>query len=409
MGAHRPRLSNASARQLFLAAHGLLARPTGPGTRADVAALVTELGFVQVDSINIVAQAHDHILWSRRPSLRPGAAHACAAKTRTLFEGWTHDAALIPAAFYKHWRHKHDADRSRLSERWQKWGREGFHDEFDRVLARISEGGAMTAAEVGDGTRQNGGGWWDWQPTKTALEYLWRTGELAICHRRGFTKVYDLSERVLPPEALNARTDRDESLDWAARAALDRLGFATRSELSAFWDIFGKADLKHWDATGTVEIDVEGADGSLRPALAPADWEARLEALPDPIPRLRILSPFDPALRDRKRLKRLFGFDFTIEVFVPAAKRQYGYYVFPILEGTRLTGRIDLKADRAADTLRVQGYWPEAGVKLGTGRASRLATELTRIARLAGVGRITIVDAPATEGLRATPTLLNAL
>ncbi|MEO0665748.1 MAG: crosslink repair DNA glycosylase YcaQ family protein, partial [Pseudomonadota bacterium] len=155
--------------------------------------------------------------------------------------------------------------------------------------------------------------------------------------------------------------------------------------------------------------DVEGADGSLRPALAAADWEARLEALPDPIPRLRILSPFDPALRDRKRLKRLFGFDFTIEVFVPAAKRQYGYYVFPILEGTRLTGRIDLKADRAADTLRVQGYWLEAGVKLGTGRASRLATELTRIARLAGVSRITIVEAPATEGLRTAPTLLNAL
>ncbi|MEM6896736.1 MAG: crosslink repair DNA glycosylase YcaQ family protein, partial [Pseudomonadota bacterium] len=249
---------------------------------------------------------------------------------------------------------------------------------------------------------------WDWKPTKTALEYLWRTGDLGICHRKGFTKVYDLTERLIPPEHLNARTDENETLHWSAMAAMDRLGFATPSELAAFWDIFPKARLAQWAdpvPEGLTPVNVESADGTQRAALIHADWEARLAALPAPSARLRILSPFDPALRDRKRVARLFGFDFRIEVFVPEEKRRYGYYVFPILEGTRLTGRIDLKADRAADTLRVQGYWPEPRVTLGAGRSARLMDELTRIAKLAEVRHITIDTRPQTQTLLACPHL----
>ncbi|MEM1374459.1 MAG: crosslink repair DNA glycosylase YcaQ family protein [Pseudomonadota bacterium] len=404
MPALRPTLGNADARALFLAAHGLWARPTGPARYADVARTVHSLGFVQVDSINTVARAHDHILWSRLPAYPVGRAMACCAGPRTLFEGWTHDAALIPAEFFKHWRHKFSADHNALAARWDGWGRAGFQAEFDLVIDRISREGALSAKELGDGERQNGGGWWDWKPRKTALEYLWRTGELAICHRRGFSKVYDLTERVLPPEALNARTTSEESLEWSALDALGRLGFASPSELSAFWDIFDKAALARWAQTlpeDIIEITIEGADGTLKPALIHADWEARLAALPAPSSRLRILSPFDPALRDRGRAARLFGFDYRIEVFVPEAKRKYGYYVFPILEGPRLTGRIDIKAHRDADTLLVKGYWPEPGIKLGVGRRKRLWDELERIATLAGVSRIEIADGPKTALLRA--------
>ncbi|MEM9435961.1 MAG: crosslink repair DNA glycosylase YcaQ family protein [Pseudomonadota bacterium] len=386
-----------------MASHRLLERPQGDVRLADIASEVEALGFVQVDSINTLARAHDHILWARRPRYRQGKLLQCTARPRHLFEAWTHDAALVPSAFYKHWRHKHAADRNALSERWQRWGREGFHSEFDRILKRIADEGALSSAELGDGERQNGGGWWDWKPTKVALEYLWRSGDLAICHRRGFSKVYDLAERVLPPEALNARSDRAESLDWSARAALRRLGFGTASELSAFWDIFSKADLGAWAKSapaGLVEVDIEGHDGSLRAALTPEEWEGRIASLSQPSPRLRILSPFDPALRDRKRIERLFGFEYRIEVFVPEAKRQYGYYVFPILEGTELTGRIDLKADRAAGVLRVLGYWPEQKVRFGSGRAARLADELGRICALAEVSRIEVEISPKTALLR---------
>ena len=403
MASAKPLIRNAQARAIFLAAHGLWTRPSGPARYRDVAQTIESLGFVQVDSINTVARAHDHIMWSRLPAYTPGRAMGCASRDRSVFEGWTHDAALIPSAYFPHWRHKFDSDRTALAARWTKWGRAGFEKEIDHVMARIAEEGALSATELGDGERQNGGGWWDWKPRKVALEYLWRTGELCVCHRRSFSKVYELTERVIPPEHLNARSSYEESLNWSARAALQRLGFATPSELSAFWDIFPKSALAAWASDlpqGLVRADIEGADGSLKPALLPADWEAQLQGLPGPSSRLRILSPFDPALRDRKRVARLFGFDYTIEVFVPEAKRRYGYYVFPILEGTRLTGRIDIKADRARDTLLIKGFWPEPGVKLGTGRLSRLTDEILRITRLAQVKKVKILEGPNTEALR---------
>ncbi|MEM9854229.1 MAG: crosslink repair DNA glycosylase YcaQ family protein [Pseudomonadota bacterium] len=400
-----PRLSNEDARRLFLDGHGLLERPKGPARRSDIAAQVAALGFVQVDSVNVLARAHDHILWSRLPAYRQGGAMACSARDRSLFEGWTHDAALLPVAQFAHWRHKFEADRAALIARWETWGRAGFHKEFDQVRARIAREGALTAAELG-GERQTSGGWWDWKPTKTALEYLWRSGELGICHRRGFTKVYDLTERLIPPEHLNSRKSAEETLEWSARAALARLGFGTPSELSAFWDIFPKRHLAEWAAQtpkGLARILVEHRDGTVREALIEEDWEVKRASLGRPSNRIRILSPFDPALRDRKRLERLFGFSYRIEIFVPEAKRRYGYYVFPILEGTRLIGRIEVKADRERDRLRVLGYWPEPGITLGTGRAARLGDELIRLARFANVSDIEVARAPKTAILRDAP------
>ena len=144
-------------------------------------------------------------------------------------------------------------------------------------------------------------------------------------------------------------------------------------------------------ADGTaVWVDVEGADGSLRPSLA---RPALMDQVP-PVPqaRVRILSPFDPALRDRKRTERLFGFHYRIEIFVPAPKRQYGYYVFPVMEGGRLIGRIDMKADRPAGILNVTGFWPESGVQMGAGRRARLDAELGRAARFGGCAYVVYAD-----------------
>ncbi len=406
--ASRPLLKNRDARTVFLAAHGLIERPAGTVRSGDIDKVVQHLGFVQVDSINTLARAHDHIIWARRPRYRPGQLIANCQRTRATFENWTHDAAVIPAAFFPHWRHSFERHKKALTAKWQRWGRDGFHSEFDRILARLQDDGAQSAAQLADGKSQNGGGWWDWQPTKTALEYLWRTGELAICHRHNFSKVYDLAERVIPPEHLNARTGAAQTLDWSARAALDRLGFAASTELQAFWDILPKTDYANWAKTAhdLTWIDVEMVDGSTRTCLTHMDWETRLAEVPTPSARLRILSPFDPALRERARIERLFGFSYRIEVFVPEPKRVYGYYVFPILEGIQLTGRIDLKANRKDGALHVQGFWPEPNVRLGAGRARRLADELARIASFAGLDQIRIDFNPNTELLRRNHTFL---
>ena len=382
-----PVLPNAAARAHFLAHHGLVAAPSGPGRGDDLAGVIRSLGFVQVDSVNTLARAHDLILWSRRQRYRPPALDRLQ-RDRQVFEHWTHDAAVLPMEVFPHWRLKHARDRAHMDRRWQTWRREGFRERFDDVLRHIADHGPACSQDVGQGEARGSSGWWDWHPSKTALEYLWRSGELAICHRKGFRKHYDLTERVVPPEFLNRRHDPEETIDWACGAALDRLGFATSGEIADFWDLATKAEARDWvahalEAGRVVEVDVEGWDGRLRRAVC------RPDLLDAPVPaasgRVRLLSPFDPALRDRARAERLFGFRYRIEIFVPAPKRQYGYYVFPVMEGTRLVGRLDARADRAAGVLRVTGWWREPGVRASTAREARLVAELDRVCRLAGV------------------------
>jgi len=222
---------------------------------------------------------------------------------------------------------------------------------------------------------------------------LWRVGELSITRRDSFRKVYDLTSRVIPSGWLAMDPGDAATIHWACSEALDRLGFATSGELAAFWAAASPAEAQAWchDALARgeiVEVRVEGADGSLRRSYARPEVAALAEAAPDPSPRLRILSPFDPVLRDRARAERLFGFRYRIEVFVPEAKRTYGYYVFPILEGDRLIGRIDMRAHRESGSLRVRALWPEAGVRLGSRRLGRLGAELDRLAQFAGCDQV---------------------
>lgn len=386
-----PVLTNDIARRIFLDRHALAEPPTGPAKGADLAALIDRIGFVQVDSINTVARAHHMILWSRRQSYQPQDLAQLLERDRALFEHWTHDASILPVALFPHWQHRFARDRARLVQRWTGWQRAGFHEKFDEVLTRVADHGPVTSAEVGEGEARGSGGWWDWHPSKAALEYLWRVGELSVTRREGFRKVYDLTERVIPAAWRGPAPDAAATLDWACTTALDRLGFATTGEIAAYWNAVTPDEARAWaeaaQARGEVcPVMVENADGSLRRHLArPGLWE---NPAPEPPARLRVLSPFDPALRDRKRAERLFGFHYRIEVFVPERLRTYGYYVFPLLEGAALIGRIDAKAHRDQNCLRVRALWPERGLRFGRQRQARLEAELARLARLAGVDRV---------------------
>lgn len=386
-----PVLSNDTARRLFLARHGLMEPPSGGAKGQALADLIHGLGFVQVDSVNTFARAHDLILWSRRQTYRPEGLRWINDRSRATFEHWTHDASIIPMEFYPMWRMRFERDRGRLHSKWKDWHGQGFHPEIDKVLAQVADNGACCTSDMEDEVVEKSTGWWDWKPSKVALEYLWRSGELAVTKRSGFRKFYDLSERVIPAEYMNARLTDVEIVEWACTAALDRLGFATSGELAAFFDLIRPDDAKAWVARaladGTVaEVDVTCADGRLRRSIMwPKDLET-LNQLPDASPRVRVLSPFDPALRDRKRAERLFGFHYRIEIFVPAPKRRYGYYVFPVMEGTRLIGRIDMARD--AGVLRVRAFWAERGVQMGAGRQARLRAEIDRAARFVAGGDV---------------------
>lgn len=388
--AEAARLDNDAARRLFLHRHALAEPPTGPARGADLLALIRRLGFVQVDSLRTVERAHDMILFSRRSAYRPTHLPRLIEADRALFEHWTHDAAVIPTEFYRHWHLRFARNRHRLRGRWEKWHGTGFDRRFDAVLDEVRARGAVSTMDIGQDEARSSGGWWDWNPSKTALEYHWHCGALAVCHRTGFRKHYDLAERVIPEAQRLPVPTEAESRAWFCAGALDRLGFATAGEIAAFWAVLRPAEAQDWArqerlAGRLTEIAVQDADGGWRRMLARPDVLEAARAAPEPPRRLRVLSPFDPALRDRKRALRLFGFDYRIEIFTPAAKRKYGYYVFPLLEGARLVGRIDMAANRRAGVLEVTALWPEAGLRWGAGRQARLEAELARVARFAGL------------------------
>ena len=382
-------IPNDKARALILARSGLSGVRESGGAAA-LAPLIGKLGYVQLDSIRIVERAHHHILYARHSAYRPRHLERLQAKTPALFEHWTHDSSLIPLAHYPHWHHRFALARSRVA----LW-RERFGD--DRVLKTVRDHiAAKGAARARDFAHLGGrtGPWWGWGPAKAALEYLWRTGELAVLQRDGFEKVYDLAERTIPAALREARPTRRDTLDWACSSALDRLGAATPKMLADFWDHASIAEAIKWierrkKLGDLIDVTLEGAaDKRSFAAVARPDIASHLDALPTPTTRLRVLSPFDPVLRDRARLARIFGFDYAIEIFIPGHKRKFGYYVFPLLEGSRFVGRIDMKAERVNDRLVVKALWLEPRLSLSQARRIKLDSELARQARLGDVSEI---------------------
>jgi uncharacterized protein YcaQ len=228
---------------------------------------------------------------------------------------------------------------------------------------------------------------------KITIEYLWRVGEMCVAERMGQEKAFDLVSRVIPGDWYRARVGRPEYVDWACRESLRRLGAATPAQIAHFFDAVTTKEAQAWCEKGLgtelCSVTVELADRSVsRPVYAPADWATRLEGVPRASGKLRLLSPFDPLIHDRNRLKQIFGFEYAVEIFVPAAKRKYGYYVLPILEGERFVGRIDLKLDRKKSRLDVLGLWWEQGVQGTDQRRARLTRQLERQARFAGVDEV---------------------
>ena len=390
-----PLLPNPAARRIFLHRHALAEAPTGPAKGEGLADLIQRIGFVQVDSIATVERAHHMILFARRGSYKPEYLKPLLETNRNLFEHWTHDASILPVALFPHWQHRFARDTHRLRDNWKSWFRDGYEAKFDEILTRVANHGPVTSTDVGVGEARGKGGWWDWHPSKTALEWLWRTGALSITRRDGFQKVYDLTERVIPDHHRTATPSLEDTTNWACNAALGHLGFATPTELAAYWNAVPIADARAWCKAELahrriIEINVQNADGTLRPAYARP--EILQETPPEPPTRIRILSPFDPALRDRDRAERLFGFRYRIEVFVPEAKRTYGYYVFPILEGAQIIARIDMKSHRDAATLKIRALWMEPVQKLTLTRRTKLDAELGRMAVFSGCDRVEFLD-----------------
>jgi uncharacterized protein YcaQ len=388
------RLSPATARRIALAAQGFASpAPAGAPDRRHLRRVLGQTGLLQMDSVNVFERAHYLPLFSRLGVYDKGlverAAYGPRPAGRELFEYWGHEASLLPVATHPllRWRM---ARAEALEEGWGGPLRvmRDRPELVAHVLRRVEDDGPLTAGELQASLRgsHTGGPWWDWSPAKVALEFLFWSGRVTTASRRSFERVYDLTERVLPPCVLALPTPtRADAQRELVRIAARSHGVATERDLRDYFRLRvdeGAAAVRSLVEDGSLlRVDV---DGWKQPAyLHPA---ARA---PRRVSATALLSPFDPLVWERARTSRLFGFDYRIEIYVPAAKRVHGYYVLPFLHDEGLRARVDLKSDRKAGVLKVMSAWLEPGSDAGE-TALALAGELRRAAVWQGLADVLV-------------------
>lgn len=385
-------LTAAQARCIALAAQQL-DRRVRPGTRnrAQIRKLLSQLGVFQIDSVNVLARAHYLPAFARLgnydTSLVDDAAYS--RRHRVAMESWAHCAALLPVEREVLMRHRMAAHAERARER-DRLLRE--HPDFvTAVLNLIGAEGAMTAGEVEcalAAPARTRSGWWEWSQTKHACELLFYTGSLLVTGRRRFERVYDLPERVLPAAVLTAATPAaEEAVTELVALALGHLGIGTLADIADYYRL-----KKSLAASALAELVRCGrAEQVTVTGWAQPAWLDPGARRPRTATGAALLCPFDPMIWFRERTERIFGIRYRIEIYTPAAKRVYGYYVFCLLVGQHILARLDLKADRASGVLRVQAAHLEDDVSADLATAAG-AEQLHDMARWLGLTEVAVAD-----------------
>ena len=358
-------LSTAEARALALAAQGFdTPRPAVKATQRHINSLISRLGVIQIDSVNVLVRSQELPLFSRLGNHDRNAIPK-ATESQKIFEYWGHEAAHLPVEIHPLFRWKMEA--ARLGKA-RHWGLTSFYDDnkafVKRMLKHVETNGPTTARELSTRTVKRGAEkktWWDWDESKTALEYLFLTGQL-MSRGRGtdFARIYDTPERALPQQVLDAPTpnEHDARKQLLVRSAIAQ-GVATAADL---------ADYYRQKPAAVKPLIVELLEvGELR-EIAVDGWGEkafvhRSAKLPKQLHATALLSPFDSLVWCRPRNERLFDFRYRIEIYTPKEKRKFGYYVLPFMMNGEMVGRVDLKADRANSKLLVHSVHTEKGVK----------------------------------------------
>ena len=389
-------LSQRDARRLFINQQGLLRRDQFGRGKGAVLKSIRQKGYVQIDTISVIHRAHEHVLHSRVSNYQPKMLSALC-QSRHVYEYWGHAAAFLP---FEHYRYSIPV--------MQGWAasRKVNKKLASQVMARIRQEGPLQSKDFED-TRRKGksSGWWEWKPAKQALEHLFLSGDLMVTRRDGFQKVYDLPENVIPAGVDTSTPSQGEWARFILGSMSQAYGVATDADLA--WPLatirrLARVNLAPALKQAITELTEEGTLTRVR--VGQLDCLVRTELL-DLLPlrlgkrELRLLSPFDNLIINRRRLMQLFGFDYQLECYVPAAKRVYGYFVLPMLWGDALPGRLDAKADRASKQLLIRNLVLEPRQKA----TAELATALTSgIQALAGSNgcETTLVEKASPAGLK---------
>jgi uncharacterized protein YcaQ len=389
------KISMTTARKLAIRCQGLGPSWKLPKGKEGIAQVIERIGYVQIDTISVVQRAHHHTLWSRRPDYDPQMLHELQAQDRRVFEWWAHAASYIPMSDYRYYlpRMRAFAARPRDHE-WIKQNKQIFDNVVERIRAEGPLGSSdFPNPEGGRGT------WWDWKPAKKALEILFSSGELMVSERRKFQRIYDLAERILPPDLDTTEPSDDEMARFLIRRSLNGRGFASIGSMRWGRREANKApeaidDMKN--SGEVVELEIRGLGDETYYALTKNVEEASKRSRK----KLHILSPFDNLVIDRGRLRSLFDFEYKLECYLPAAKRKYGYFCLAVLWGNEFVGRLDPKADRKKKTFIVRNMIFEPEFSDYEGMMPILAKKLWKFARFNECENI-VVEKANPEGIKS--------
>ncbi len=374
-------LSMPQARRLALAAQGFAAAPmtSAPGS-SDIAAVIRRLGLLQLDFVNVLVPAHYLVVYSRLGPYDREALDRLVYDNGTFTEQWAHEACVVPIEAWPLLRFRRDEFRPYPRSPIMQFRKKTKY--LSDVIEIINKRGSVTAGDlpaVNAPKRKPGD--WHRSVARSALEYHFGYGRLAVARRLpNFQRVYDLTERLIHPQHLAAHVQKDEAQRELLLLAARAFGVATMRDLADYYRLSPREARERLG-----ELEEQGAlrpvlvDGWSEPAYVPATAD-----VPASMESCALLSPFDPLVWCRPRTERLFDFHYRIEIYVPEAKRRWGYYVLPFLLGDRIVARVDLKADRAASRLLVLAAYAEPGIDESLACA-RLAQELRRIANWLGL------------------------
>ena len=377
--------SSVRLRRLGLRGQGLGSkRPLGTGL-SGVQKALEQIGYVQIDTISVVARAHHHVLWNRVARYEEDMLNRLV-KRGSAFEYWSHAASYLPMRDFRF-----ALPMMRAVESGKMWSRSADQKLRQRVLDRIRDEGPLFARDFED-PRASRKGWWDWKPAKRALEQLFLEGKLTSVERQGFQKRYELIERFLPADVDASEPSAEEFADHAIDVSLRAHGFATARTMGYLSRDAGlRKAVRERAAERAAEGDLETRPGPGRDALFAFAGTFDRAVAPPP-PRVRLLSPFDNTVIQRQRCADVFGFDYTIECYVPEAKRQYGYYVLPVVFGDQFVARLDAKAHRREGRFEIKALFMQEGAEaeVSDDFPPALAAEVRDYARFTGCEELTV-------------------
>ncbi|MHA1054875.1 winged helix-turn-helix domain-containing protein [Enterobacter mori] len=396
-----PQLSLSAARHLHLAAQGLLKKPRRRAQPSDILSTVQRMSLLQIDTINIVARSPYLVLFSRLGNYQPQWLDNALSQGE-LMEYWAHEACFLPRSDFALIRHRMLSPDKMGWKYRQEWMQE-HAAEIEQLIAHIQENGPVRSADF-EHPRKGASGWWEWKPHKRHLEGLFTSGKVMVVERRNFQRVYDLTHRVMPHwdderDLLTQEVAEAIMLENSARS----LGIFRPQWLADYYRLRQpalKPLLEAWQREQRViPVAVETLGemwlhGDLLPLL-PQALEGKLQAT-----HSAVLSPFDPVVWDRKRAEQLFNFSYRLECYTPAPKRQYGYFVLPLLHKGQLVGRMDAKMHRKTATLEIIALYLEDGVKATVPLEKGLSSAINDFARWQGASSVTLGSLP--DGLFTT-------